>query len=94
MNYIQSRINDYGLHGIIFKIVFLKASFKQTIFVLALEGGNQTKFIKKLSFVILVFPGYDGLLPIGEFFIAHFEKIHALPDILTLFKIGPYFTKY
>jgi hypothetical protein len=57
----QSRINDYGLHGLIFKRVhwfrwqnFLKG-LKQTLFVPALG--------RKWTFVILVFPGYEGYLP-------------------------------
>jgi hypothetical protein len=49
----QSRINDYGLHGLIFKrshwlyvVRFsLKASFKQTFFVLALKTSSFEKFI-------------------------------------------------
>jgi hypothetical protein len=41
------------------------------------EGGRlvgaQTKFIRKLTFVILFFPGYDGYLP-GRIFYHPFLK--------------------
>jgi hypothetical protein len=40
------------------------------------------KFIRKLIFVILVFPEHDVYVTSRFFFIAHFEKIQALPDIL------------
>jgi hypothetical protein len=55
---------------------------KQTLFVLALAGDNPTKFIRKSTFVILVFPGYDGYLPSRFVLIGYFEKIEALQDIL------------
>jgi hypothetical protein len=41
--------------------------------------GARTKIISKLTFVVLIFPGYDGYLP-SRIFIAHFEKIQVLPD--------------
>jgi hypothetical protein len=60
----------------------LNASFKQTLFVLALWWGARTKFIRKLTFVILVFPEYDGCMPSRIFLSPILKKIQALPDIL------------
>jgi hypothetical protein len=45
-------------------------------------GGNRTKFIRNLTFVILVFPGFVWCLPSS--FAWHFKTNH--------FKIGPYLT--
>jgi hypothetical protein len=44
--------------------------------------GAQTKFIRKLTVMILGFPGYDGYLPSRIFVSPIIKEKSSLPDIL------------